>query len=53
MKEIKCEQCGEIIENGYAINPQVTNLCAACYDEIYDTSVNDLNDDFASGIGEI
>lgn len=48
MEEVKCEQCGEIIENGYAVNPQVTNLCASCYDEIYDTS-NDLNDDFASG----
>jgi NMD protein affecting ribosome stability and mRNA decay len=33
MKPIKCCECGEIIENGYAVNPEVSAICETCYSE--------------------
>ena len=52
MKEIKCQECGDVIESGYAVNPQMSDLCATCYEEWYGDKRNDLNDDFAGGRGE-
>ena len=30
MKEIKCQQCGEPIENGFNINPTISDICEEC-----------------------
>ena len=34
MKEVKCQNCGEIIEAGFMINPLVSKLCLSCHDEL-------------------
>ncbi len=31
MKEIQCDNCGDVITSGYAINPEVSALCETCY----------------------
>lgn len=33
MREIKCQNCGDIIESGYAVNPEISALCVLCYQE--------------------
>ena len=30
MKEIKCKQCGEIIQAGWNINPSNSDVCEDC-----------------------
>lgn len=32
MRDIRCQECGEPIESGYAVNPEVSALCNTCYD---------------------
>lgn len=34
MKEIKCESCGEPIEQGFETNPANSMLCSICYQEL-------------------
>jgi NMD protein affecting ribosome stability and mRNA decay len=36
MKEITCCKCGDPIESGYAINPEVSAICNTCYQEEQD-----------------
>ncbi len=33
MKPIYCVKCGNEIESGYAINPEVSAICETCYNE--------------------
>lgn len=33
MKEVICCKCGNVIEQGYAINPQNSAICESCYNE--------------------
>jgi len=33
MKEIYCSECGDPIQSGYAVNPEVSAMCEVCYKE--------------------
>lgn len=33
MKEVYCSNCGDPIEQGFAINPEVSTECTACATE--------------------
>jgi hypothetical protein len=33
MKEITCIECGDVIQSGYAVNPENSAICETCYRE--------------------
>lgn len=34
MKDIYCQRCGDVIQPGYAINPEESDYCQLCADEV-------------------
>lgn len=41
MKDIYCQECGDPIQSGYAINPENSAICETCLHEKEDELVSD------------